>query len=232
MTQAPTQKQGVILLSGGIDSATTLVLARDKGVALHALSFQYGQRHHHELTYASILAKHYNLPHTTVTIESALFRNSALTDTRLAVPQPTSVAAIKQQGIPTTYVPARNNLFLAYALAYGESHAISAIFFGANIIDYSGYPDCRPEFIDSWQKTANLATKIGREKPITLHAPLLKMGKRAIIETGLRLGLDYAQTWSCYDPTPDNQPCGRCDSCVLRADAFRELGVTDPLLKR
>ena len=223
-------KKGVILLSGGIDSTTTLAVARDDGIALHALSFHYGQRHHHELNLARTIAKHYSLPHFTITIEPALFSGSSLTDTSLVVPQPASPKDIGQ-GIPTTYVPARNNLFLAYALAYAESHSIRDIFFGANIVDYSGYPDCRPEFIDSWQHTANLATKMGEEKRITLHAPLLRMGKPEIIATGLRLGVDYAQTWSCYDPTPEIQPCGLCDSCVLRAEAFRGLGIDDPLLE-
>lgn len=221
----------VVLLSGGLDSATVLAIARDQGFAAHALSFDYGQRHRVELTAAKNVAASLGVAsHRWVTIDLRCFGHSALTDD-IAVPKDRP-ADDMTHGIPITYVPARNTIFLSYALAMAEVLDAADIFIGVNAIDYSGYPDCRPEFIEAFQHTARLATRAGVEgSPITIHAPLQNLTKVQIIRRGLDLGVDYALTHSCYDPDPQTgQPCGHCDSCQLRQQAFAELNMTDPVL--
>ncbi|MBC6496814.1 MAG: 7-cyano-7-deazaguanine synthase QueC [Alphaproteobacteria bacterium GM7ARS4] len=226
--------QAVILLSGGIDSATTLAIAQQQGYAMHALSFHYGQRHAIELTYAKKIAHHAQCPHTIIHIHTDIFQHTALVDRPMPPPQETP----STDTIPATYVPARNNLFLAYALSYAESRAIDTLFLGANAIDYSGYPDCRPAFLTSWEKMANLATKRGvdaieqqQPPPIALKAPLLHMTKADIIKKGYALGVDYALTLSCYNPSASGTPCMVCDSCRWRAKGFADSAMDDPALK-
>jgi len=217
-------KKAVVLLSGGLDSATTLALAQEKGYACYAISFEYGQRHRCELQAASMVAQKAGVvEYKVITLNLDNIGGSALTDTAIAVPdQPT-------EGIPVTYVPARNTVFLSLALAWAEVLAAEAIFIGVNAVDYSGYPDCRPEFIDAFANLAKLATKAGVEgRPIGIETPLIHLSKAEIIQQGLRLGVDYADTISCYDPDEVGRACGRCDSCRLRAAGFKEAGVTDP----
>ena len=221
----------VILLSGGIDSATAAATAREQGFDLHALSFRYGQRHARELDFAGKLAKFLGVKtHRILSFDLRAIGGSALTD-EIDVPKGRSQAVIAQ-GIPVTYVPARNTIFLSFALALAERIEAQSIFFGANQLDYSGYPDCREEYIRAFEGMANLATKAGVEgrSRIKIHAPLIHMTKVEIIKTGLALGLDYALTWSCYDPQPDDRACGRCDSCRLRLKGFQQAGVRDPTL--
>lgn len=214
----------VILLSGGLDSATCLAEAVHAGWNLHALSFHYGQRSDSELMAASRLAKHYQVSsHQVIELSLGKWGGSALTDTRLSIPESAQV------GVPITYVPARNTLFLSYALAWAEIVGAQDIFIGVNAVDYSGYPDCRPEFIDAFEKMARLATKAGVDGvPLRIHAPLMHLGKAAIIQRGIQLGLDYAMTVSCYQADEQGHACGRCDSCRLRKQGFDELGVNDP----
>ena len=224
-------KPAVILLSGGLDSATTLAIARDQGYACHAISFDYGQKQRVELTAAANLAKDMNaVSHRTVRVDLGAFGGSALTDDKLTVPKDRSDDDIAH-GIPVTYVPARNTVFLSYALGLAEVIDAHDIFIGVNAVDYSGYPDCRPEFVEAFQNLANLATKAGVEgNTITVHAPLIELTKAQIIERGLGLGVDYAKTHTCYDPTPQSKPCEHCDACHLRIEAFKSLGMTDPAL--
>ncbi|HET7025644.1 MAG TPA: 7-cyano-7-deazaguanine synthase QueC [Gemmatimonadales bacterium] len=222
-------RHAVVLLSGGMDSATTLAIARAEGFQCHALSFRYGQRHAIELDRATALARHLGaVEHRIVALDPAAFQGSALTGTG-PVPKDRSDDAIAH-GIPSTYVPARNTIFLAYALGIAEQLGATDIFLGINALDYSGYPDCRPEFLDAFQRMAQLATRAGVEgaTPISIHAPLLTLTKREIIARGLALGVDYAMTLTCYDPTPDGLACGRCDACRLRLRGFEENGITDP----
>ena len=216
----------VVLLSGGLDSATTLAIARSEGYACRCLSVDYGQRHRVELDAAqSVAASLGAVEHRVIALDLTAFGGSALTDLSIAVP----VAGV-QPGIPVTYVPARNTIFLSLALAYAEVRGASAIYFGANAVDYSGYPDCRPEYMRAFETMANLATKAGVEGArFHIHAPLMAMNKAQIIQRGLSLGLDYSLTHSCYDPTADGHACGRCDSCILRAKGFAEAGVADPV---
>ena len=222
-------KKAVVLLSGGLDSATVLAIARDRGYEVAALSFDYGQRHRVELTRAAEQAALQGAAHTVATIDTGTFAGSALTDGP-DVPKHDSVDEL-DAGIPSTYVPARNTLFLAYALARAEVFGAEAIFVGVNALDYSGYPDCRPEFIAAFEAMANLATKAAVEgRRLTIEAPLMTLDKAGIIREGTRLGVDYARTSSCYDPSPEGRPCGRCDSCLLRAKGFAEAGLPDPLL--
>jgi 7-cyano-7-deazaguanine synthase len=221
----------VILLSGGIDSATAAAIAKQQGFDLHTLSFRYGQRHERELESAEKVAAFLNSKtHRVLSFDLRAIGGSALTE-ETDVPKGRSEAAIAT-GIPVTYVPARNTIFLSFALALAERIEAQDIFFGANQLDYSGYPDCREEYIEAFERTANLATKAGVEakSQLKIHAPLIKMTKAEIIKTGLALGLDYALTWSCYDPQPDDRACGQCDSCQLRLKGFAAAGWKDPIL--
>jgi len=220
----------VILLSGGIDSATAAAIATQQGFDLHALSFRYGQRHERELESAKKVAAFLETKtHRVLSFDLRAIGGSALTD-EIDVPKGRSEAAIAK-GIPVTYVPARNTIFLSFALALAERIEAQDIFFGANQLDYSGYPDCREEYIEAYERMANLATKAGIEgkSRLTIHAPLIKMTKAEIIKTGFALGLDYALTWSCYDPRPDDRACGQCDSCQVRLKGFQEAGAIDPI---
>lgn len=223
-------KNAVVLLSGGLDSATVLAIAKSRGYAPYALSFAYGQRHAWELEAAKRVATAGGAEqHRIAEIDLRVFGGSALTDD-IAVPKGRSAEEMSH-GIPVTYVPARNTIFLSFALAWAEVLGAEDIFLGVNALDYSGYPDCRPEFIAAYEAMANLATKAGVEgrQKLTIHTPLMKMTKAEIIRTGLELGVDYALTSSCYDPGPDGRPCGQCDSCLLRKKGFRENGMEDPL---
>jgi 7-cyano-7-deazaguanine synthase len=225
-------RNAVVLLSGGLDSATCLAIARDAGFAVHAISFRYGQRHQYELERAVKLATYSSAAsHRIIDIDLAQFGGSALTDASLAVPKSDSVEQIGSE-IPITYVPARNTVFLSLALAFAEVVGSRDIFIGVNALDYSGYPDCRPEFIAAFQSVANLATKASVENgsPLTIHTPLIDLTKGQIIARGLALGVDYSMTLSCYDPGPGGKPCGRCDACLLRAKGFHENQQTDPAL--
>jgi 7-cyano-7-deazaguanine synthase len=222
-------KHAVVLLSGGLDSATTLAIARDLGYETYALSFDYGQRHRRELEAAAKVAKLLGAKeHRVVKIDSSIFSGSALTDD-VDVPKARSE---KEMGdnISVTYVPARNTIFLANALAWAETIPAGHIFIGANAIDYSGYPDCRPEFIALFETLANVATKAGAEGArLQIHAPLIKMSKADIVRKAVELNVDLSLTHSCYDPTRDGRACGKCDSCQLRLKGFREAGVKDPI---
>jgi 7-cyano-7-deazaguanine synthase len=223
-------KDAVVLLSGGIDSATAAAMAKRDGYDLHALSFHYGQRHERELQSAGKVATFLRAKtQRVIQFDLKAIGGSALTD-EIAVPKGRSETEISR-GIPLTYVPARNTIFLSFALALAERLGAQDIFFGANQLDYSGYPDCRDEYIRAFETMANLATKAGVEgtSRVKIHTPLLQMTKAEIIKTGLKLGLDYAMTWSCYDPLGDGRACGGCDSCLLRLKGFREAGSADPI---
>jgi 7-cyano-7-deazaguanine synthase len=225
--------RAVVLLSGGLDSATVLAIARARGFDAYALSFRYGQRHAVELERAREVAQRLGAAkHVVVEFDLRTFGGSALTaDIDVPKDRPAAAAA---DGIPVTYVPARNTIFLSFALAWAETLGSSDVFVGVNALDYSGYPDCRPEYIAAFERLANLATRAGVEgaQRLRIHAPLIEWSKARIIEEGLALGVDYAITSSCYDPGPRGEPCGRCDACVLRAKGFAEAGVADPLLAR
>lgn len=228
-----TRPPAVVLLSGGLDSSTVLAIARERGFECFALSFDYGQRHRHELAAARAVALALGAAeHVVARIDLRQFGGSALT-ADIAVPKGRSADEI-EHGIPITYVPARNTVFLSFALAWAETLGASDIFVGVNALDYSGYPDCRPEYIAAFEAMANLATKAGVEgrQRLTIHAPLMQLNKAAIVREGLRLGVDYAASSSCYDPADDGRPCGACDACLLRAKGFAEAGITDPLLAR
>jgi 7-cyano-7-deazaguanine synthase len=223
-------KKAVVLLSGGLDSATVLAIARSEGYELYALSFSYGQRHIFELEAASRVAASIGVAgHRTATIDLRIFGGSALTD-EIDVPKGRTAGEMSH-GIPITYVPARNTIFLSFALAWAEVLGSSDIFIGVNALDYSGYPDCRPEFIEAFEKMANLATKAGVEgrQLLKIHTPLIALTKAQIIGKGIELGVDYGLTSSCYDPATTGEPCGECDSCVLRLKGFGENGIDDPL---
>jgi 7-cyano-7-deazaguanine synthase len=222
-------KRAVVLLSGGIDSTTTLARAITEGYEAYALSFDYGQRHQLETEAARRVATSLGAKdHRIAQIDLRVFGGSALTDD-VAVPKRRSETEIAQ-GIPVTYVPARNTIFLAYALAWAEVISADDIFIGVNAIDYSGYPDCRPEFIEAFVKLADLGTKAGVEgRRFQIHAPLVKLSKAEIIRKGIELGVDFSLTHSCYDPKPDGLACGECDSCLLRLKGFREAGTNDPI---
>ena len=216
--------EAVVLLSGGLDSATTLALAREQGFHCHALSLDYGQRHHAELAAAERVAKAVGVvEHKLVRVDLAALGGSALTDQAIAVPTEPS------EGIPVTYVPARNTLLLTLALGWAEVIGARDIFIGVNAVDYSGYPDCRPEFIDAFARLANLATRAGAEGGrFRIHAPLIEMAKAEIIGQGMRLGLDYGLTVSCYNADEQGRACGVCDSCRFRAWGFNDAGLPDP----
>ncbi len=217
-------KRAIVLLSGGLDSATTLGMAVREGYECHALSFAYGQRHAVELDAARRVAARFAVAdHRIVTIDLAAFGGSALTDSAIPVPERPS------SGIPVTYVPARNTIFLAYALGWAETLPARNLFIGVNAVDYSGYPDCRPEFIAAFQEVANLGTKAGVSGDrFTIHTPLIDLSKAEIIARGMVAGVDFAMTVSCYQPDSSGRACGRCDSCRLRAEGFVAAGVNDP----
>jgi 7-cyano-7-deazaguanine synthase len=226
---ADVRRPAVVLLSGGLDSATVLAIAIRDGFDCCALSFDYGQRHRHELAAAKQVAAAAGVKrHVVVPLDLRMIGGSALTDD-VDVPKDRDERTMSA-GIPVTYVPARNTVFLSVALGWAEVLGAADLFVGVNAVDYSGYPDCRPEFIAAFERLANVATKAGVEgMRFTVHAPLIDMTKAEIIRTGLALGVDYALTHSCYDPLPDGTSCGRCDSCVLRRKGFEEAGVADTL---
>lgn len=226
-------KNAVVLLSGGLDSSTTLAIAKEAGYIPYALSFRYGQRHEFELEAATRVASAFGVSeHAVIDIDLRRFGGSALTDT-IDVPKGAAVEHVGQP-IPVTYVPARNTIFLSFALAWAETLDANDLFIGVNALDYSGYPDCRPEFIQAFETMANLATAAGvqQRQHYRIHTPLISLTKADIIRRGVALGVDYGLTHSCYDPDPHGRPCQQCDACLLRAKGFREAGLSDPLLKR
>ena len=230
MSFPATTKSAVVLLSGGLDSATVAAIASSEGFAVNALSFSYGQRHSYELEAAQRVAESLHVAqHRVANIDLRAFGGSALT-ANIAVPKGRSSDEM-EHGIPITYVPARNTIFLSFALAWAEVLGSQDIFIGVNALDYSGYPDCRPEYIRAYEQMANLATKAGVEgrQKLAIHAPLMHLTKAQIIKRGMELRVDYSLTSSCYDPSPDGKPCGQCDSCLLRRKGFRENGIDDPL---
>jgi 7-cyano-7-deazaguanine synthase len=219
-------RPAVLLLSGGLDSTTLLALATRQGFLVHALSFRYGQRHKLEIEAAERVAKRYGVvKHAIVDIDLSAFGGSALTgDGEIPKDRP-----LDSKDIPATYVPGRNTIFLSYAMAWAEVSGACDVFIGVNSLDYSGYPDCRPEFVESFERMANLATRAAADgHRLVIHAPLIRMTKREIIELGLTLGVDYSETTSCYDPAADGAACGHCDACQLRLKGFAEAGATDP----
>jgi 7-cyano-7-deazaguanine synthase len=219
----------VVLLSGGLDSTTLLAIALHEGFLAHALTFRYGQRHQLEIEAARRVAKHFAVvQHRVVDIDLRAFGGSALTS-EIAVPKDRPLTDMASE-IPVTYVPARNTIFLSFALAWAEVLGARDIFIGVTAIDYSGYPDCRPEYIGAYERMANLATKAAVEdrQRVRIHTPLIRMTKAEIIRRGLELGVDYAMTLTCYDPSPESAACGRCDACLLRRRGFAENGIADP----
>ncbi len=226
-------RTGVVLLSGGLDSATTLALTLRDGFAVHALTFSYGQRHSVEIEAAKRIARQLRVEkHHLAVIDLGLFGGSALT-ADIPVPKGRDLSSREESAaeIPVTYVPARNTIFLSYALALAEVVGSTDIFIGVNALDYSGYPDCRPEFIESFERMANLATRAGVEgtERLRIHTPLISLSKAEIIRLGTSLGLDYSRTTSCYDPDADGVACGQCDACQLRLKGFKEAGIDDPI---
>jgi 7-cyano-7-deazaguanine synthase len=233
ITPNTSSEPAVVLLSGGLDSTTVLAIAGSEGFAVHALSFRYGQRHLLEIAAARRIAQRAGVrQHHVVDIDLTVFGGSALTDD-IAVPKDRdlSPSAPDAKEIPITYVPARNTIFLSYALALAEVIGASNIFIGVNALDYSGYPDCRPEYIEAFEKMANLATRAGVEgkTKVLIRTPLISLSKAAIITLGTSLGVDYSETTSCYDPSPGGEACGRCDACQLRLRGFSEAGLEDPV---
>ncbi|MCP4945401.1 MAG: 7-cyano-7-deazaguanine synthase QueC [Rubripirellula sp.] len=223
-------KRAVILLSGGLDSATCLAIARNQGFETHTVAFRYGQRHQYELQRAQLISEKLNATsHRIVDIDLAQFGGSALTDAAIDVPKSETVESIGE-AIPVTYVPARNTVFLSLSLAFAETVDAKDIFIGVNSLDYSGYPDCRPEFIQAFEQMANLATKAGVEESqrLKIHTPLIDLTKAEIIARGMELGVDYGLTLSCYDPGDAGLPCQHCDACLLRARGFATNGIHDP----
>jgi 7-cyano-7-deazaguanine synthase len=231
--QSSSGSPAVVLLSGGLDSTTVLAIAKSEGFTVHALTFRYGQRHSVEIDAAKAIARRAGVArHYVVDIDLKLFGGSALT-ADIPVPRDRDLApsSTSAKEIPITYVPARNTIFLSYALALAEVVEASNIFIGVNALDYSGYPDCRPEYVEAFEKLANLATRAGVEgrTRLTIRTPLISLTKAAIIRLGTSLGVDYAATTSCYDPGPDGEACGRCDACQLRLKGFSEAGLVDPI---
>lgn len=221
--------KAVILLSGGLDSTTTLAVARNEGYEVYALSFQYGQRHKSELDASRLIAKNFSVAqHIVAQIDLRIFGGSALTS-EVSVPKDRQLEEMSSD-IPVTYVPARNTIFLSFALAWAEVLGATDIFIGVNALDYSGYPDCRPEYIAAFEQMANLATKAGIQDGarFRIHTPLIELSKSEIIKLGLELGVDYSLTSTCYDPTPGGEACGRCDACQLRLEGFKQIGISDP----
>ena len=232
----PTKDRAIILLSGGLDSATVLHIARERGLELYAISFNYGQRHLVELEAARRLASAAGVvEHKIIRVDPALFQGTALVNREIEVPRDRDLSedesGTEDEEIPVTYVPARNILFLSHALAMAESYEIGHIFLGINALDYSGYPDCRPDFLEAFERMAALGMKTGVQgNPLKMHAPLIEMTKTQIIQEGLRLGVDYGLTTSCYNPSEKGEPCGHCDSCQLRLKGFAGAGEKDPLV--
>ncbi len=227
----PPGRAAVVLLSGGLDSTTTLAIARQEGFAIHALSFRYGQRHQPELESARRIASAFGVnQHVILDIDLRTFGGSALTSDAIAVPKDRQLESIGLDEIPLTYVPARNTIFLSFALAWAEVLGANDIFIGVNVQDSSGYPDCRPAFIEAFERMAQLATKAGVESTerLKIHTPLIEMSKAQIIQRGIELGVDYSLTLSCYDPSPAGEACGRCDACQLRLKGFAQIGMRDP----
>jgi 7-cyano-7-deazaguanine synthase len=222
-------KKAVVLVSGGLDSATVMAIAHSEGYEIHGISFDYGQRHRFELeAAANVCAANQATSHVVFPVDARIFRGSALTND-IAVPHNRSDDEMGD-GIPVTYVPARNTIFLSVGLGLAESIGAHDIFIGVNAVDYSGYPDCRPEFVAAFETMANLATKAGVEgQMITIHTPLISLTKAEIIKRGVELGVDYRLTHSCYDPSPKGVSCGECDSCLLRLRGFSEAGIADPV---
>jgi 7-cyano-7-deazaguanine synthase len=221
--------KAIVLLSGGLDSTTTLAIVKSQGYAAYALTFRYGQRHNAEIAAARRIASHYKVAqHIIADIDLRVFGGSALTS-NISVPKDRDIEEMSQD-IPVTYVPARNTIFLSFALAWAEVIETSNIFIGVNALDYSGYPDCRPEYIKAYETMANLATKAGVEgrQHITIHTPLINLTKAQIIEKGLELGVEYGMTITCYDPSTQGVACGRCDACLLRLKGFAENSLNDP----
>ncbi|WP_432069366.1 7-cyano-7-deazaguanine synthase QueC [Streptomyces sp. AA1529] len=224
-------RPAIVLLSGGLDSTTVLAIAKDQGYTPYALSFRYGQRHSVELEAAKRVVEAQGVArHVIADIDLRIFGGSALTSD-IEVPKHDSLDRTEEGGVPITYVPARNTIFLSFALAYAETVNASDIFTGVTAVDYSGYPDCRPEYIDAYAKMANLATRAGVEgtQQLKIHSPLMEMSKADIVREGLRLGVDYSITSSCYDPDEQGRACGRCETCLLRLKGFAEAGSTDPV---
>jgi 7-cyano-7-deazaguanine synthase len=234
-SDTPPRRAAVVLLSGGLDSTTCLAVAAREGFAVHALSFRYGQRHAHEIDAARRIGARWGVArHVVIDIDLRVFGGSALT-ADIAVPKDRPAASLAGEGVPITYVPARNTIFLSYALALAEVTEARDIFIGVNALDYSGYPDCRPEYVAAFERMANLATRAGveaaahGETAVRLRTPLLDLTKAEIIRLGLSLGVDYGETTSCYDPAPDGTACGHCDACQLRLRGFAEAGAEDPI---
>ncbi len=226
----PAKPKAVVLLSGGVDSTTTLAIAVSQGFRPYALTFRYGQRHHAEVEAARRVAARLGaVEHVVVDFDLRVFGGSALTS-EIEVPKDRAPEDLKF-GIPVTYVPARNTIFLSFALAWTEVLEASDVFVGVNALDYSGYPDCRPEYIRAYEQMARLATKAGVEsrQRLAIHTPLIHLTKAQIIQKGLELGVDYGLTTSCYDPSPSGRACGRCDACLLRLKGFQEAGILDPI---
>ncbi|RUP65553.1 7-cyano-7-deazaguanine synthase [Streptomyces sp. NP10] len=224
-------RPAIVLLSGGLDSTTVLAIAKDQGFTPYALSFRYGQRHSIELEAAQRVAQTQGVArHVTADIDLRVFGGSALTSD-IEVPKHEMLEDVEESGVPITYVPARNTIFLSFALAFAETVGASDLFTGVTAVDYSGYPDCRPEYMEAFATMANLATRAGVEgtSKITLHSPLIALSKADIVREGLRLGVDYSLTSSCYDPDEQGRACGRCDTCLLRLKGFAEAGVKDPI---
>mgnify|MGYP006266749805 CR=1 FL=1 len=229
MGRSPVTPAAIVLFSGGLDSTTCLAIARHEGFTPVALSFRYGQRHTHELECAESIAHEAGVEHLIADIDLAVFGGSALVDPSLDVPKHDSVDEVGDDSIPITYVPARNTIFLSFAVAAAETRGAHDVYIGVNAVDYSGYPDCRPEFIAAFESMANLATREGVEgRSLRIHTPLIDLTKAEIIRLGLSLGVDYGRTLSCYDPTPPMGACGHCDACLLRARGFADAGVDDP----
>jgi 7-cyano-7-deazaguanine synthase len=231
----PNAPPAVVLLSGGLDSTTCLAVATREGFAVHALSFRYGQRHAHEVDAARRIAERWGVArHVVIDIDLRVFGGSALT-ADLAVPKDRPAESLSADGVPVTYVPARNTIFLSYATALAEVTGARDIFIGVNALDYSGYPDCRPEYVQAFERMANLATRAGVEAAargevaLRIRTPLLELTKAEIVRLGLSLGVDYGDTTSCYDPAPDGTACGHCDACQLRLRGFAEAGAADPI---
>ncbi|MGX1668540.1 7-cyano-7-deazaguanine synthase QueC [Streptomyces sp. NPDC055400] len=225
------ERPAIVLLSGGLDSTTVLAIAKDQGYTPYALSFRYGQRHSVELEAAKRVVKAQGAArHVIADIDLRVFGGSALTSD-IDVPKHDSLDHTEEGGVPITYVPARNTIFLSFALAFAETVNASDIFTGVTAVDYSGYPDCRPEYMDAYAKMANLATRAGVEgtQKLTIHSPLMEMSKADIVREGLRLGVDYSITSSCYDPDEQGRACGHCETCLLRLKGFAEAGTTDPV---